>query len=142
MWQSLVARVLWEHQVGSSNLSTQTKGRLAESGNVTVLKTDVWSNPARVQILHLPQTESKAARWSSFFAKERVLCSMGFEYSVFRNMGCSVGCAGRSVTPNHQGSNPSTPQYAGVAKLVAVLVLGTSVERRGGSSPFTRTMPE
>lgn len=71
--------------------------------------------------------ESKAARWSSLFAKQWVLRGMSFDYSVFRNMGCSVGCAGRIVTPNRQGSNPGTPLYAGVGKMVKSPDLGSGV---------------
>lgn len=37
-------------------------------------------------------------------------------------------------------SNLAAPTNAGVVELVVTLVLGTSAERRGGSSPFTRTI--
>ena len=39
----------------------------------------------------------------------------------------------------YQGTLQGVTEIADVAELVDALVLGTSVERRGGSSPFIRT---
>ena len=51
-----------------------------------------------------------------------------------RKMGAANGLAGRLII-----SSKSQWKFAGVAELVDALVLGTSGESRGGSSPSART---
>jgi hypothetical protein len=52
-----------------------------------------------------------------------------------RKMGAANGLAGRLII-----SSKSQWKFAGVAELVDALVLGTSGESRGGSSPSARTI--